>query len=117
MKNLMKGDNEFNESGYYFYNTKQYWEGNIFAYQKNFHISSSIHAQQIELNIIFDDDYQVSRLIDNFILKIKCGNNEYKYYELGEVDPAQLYWLGKAFLKIARHFKVKEGEKYDEQEV
>ena len=63
-------------------------------------------AQRIKFSFSVDQYPDSSGVVNDFQIKIDGYDGHSRIIELDEVDPAQLFWAGKLFLKVAKHYGV-----------
>lgn len=60
-------------------------------------------VQRIHFEFSFSDDSAMSGTVDNLYLKVETKDGK-RLFEVGEIDPDELYWAGCAMKRIAEHF-------------
>jgi hypothetical protein len=85
------------------------------SFQDGDHKGSNIHINQLKFDLLFDEDKNMSGVVEEFLIDIETEDNKHKIYTFTEVDPDKLYLFGKALADIAKHLgaseKLKEEKK------
>jgi hypothetical protein len=97
----------FNRSGIYDNNRVTYVAFWIDAFQSHANGRKGFgEPQRIHISFHVDQDPSMSGTIQNFQVRAETFDRQSMIMDLGEVDPTQLFWIGRLFLKVAKHYEI-----------
>lgn len=61
---------------------------------------------RLNFSFIVDKDPDTSGVVDDFQVQIKSFDGYSQIFKLGEIEPEELFWIGKLLLKVAKHYGI-----------
>lgn len=104
----MWGNDEiaFNHSNVYGFDKQVSVSFSIDSFQTDNNSKSNTEVSRIHIQMYFQEDAGMSGVIEDVFFTMETRDGKEHIFTVDEIEPEQLYWIGKAFLKIAKHFGI-----------
>ena len=103
-------DFELNENPVYCVDDKIFVRFSLPSFQPANDKTGLTELKELEFNFIFSTDPRQSGAIDEVFIKLIGYDDATKIVTLDEIEPESLYWVGRAFMKMAKHFGIDKKE-------